>query len=68
MAKIVQFPNTPEARALYRMLVLDKKHGAGQAHKHMSREEYHLAENEFIMRSGDPDRYDERTGNWIIWP
>lgn len=68
MAKVIQLPKEPEARALYKLLLLNKKHGVHEAPKHMSEGEYALAENEFIARSGDPSRFDEKTGGWIIWP
>lgn len=67
-AQVIELPKEPEIRALYKMLRLNKKHGLGGAAKHMSREEYALAENEFIARSGDPNRFDEKTGGWKIWP
>ncbi len=67
-AQVIKLPKEPEVRALYRMMLLNKKHGVGQARKHMSEKEYNLAEGEFISRSGDPERYDPKTGGWRIWP
>ena len=68
MAKIIQLPKEPEVRALKKMLLLGKKYHPSQVRKRMSKGEYALAENEFIARSGDPKRYDEKTGGWVIWP
>ncbi len=67
-AQVIKLPKEPEVRALYKMLLLKKKHGPQQIRKHMSEKEYNLAENEFIARSGDPNRFDKKTGGQMIWP
>ncbi len=67
-AQIIKLPKEPEVRALYKMMLLNKKHGVGEARKRMSEEEYGLAEGEFISRSGDPSRFNKKTGGHVIWP
>lgn len=67
-AQVIKLPKEPEVRALYKMLLLKKKYSPEQVRKHMSEEEYGIAEREFISRSGDPNRFDKKTGGHIIWP
>jgi len=70
MANVVQLGENESVRALQRFLTLKSKfnNDIGRVIREMGRAQYNLAESEMIMRAGDPDRFDEKTGNWIIWP
>jgi hypothetical protein len=69
MANVIQLGENESVRALQRMLTL-KNQGLmpAEIRKKMGNAQYNLAENELILRSGDPNRYDPKTGGWKIWP
>ena len=69
MANVVQLAEDESVRALQRFITL-RKNGLNTAQivMKMGHKKYNLAEGEIISRSGDPDRFDKKTGNWIIWP
>ena len=69
MANVVQLGENESVRALQRMITLQKKGMSPQMiREKMGNAQYNLAENEFISRSGDPKRFDPKSGGWIIWP
>ena len=60
----------PNVRALDRMLRLKKKYNndMDRVQGDMGNAQYNIAENEFVARAGDPNRFNEDTGGWVIWP
>lgn len=67
---IIKFDEDPGHRALRHMIQLKNKYNddMDKVQKAMGTEQYNNAENEIIARSGDPNRFNEETGGWIIWP
>jgi hypothetical protein len=70
MANVIQLGENESVRALQRFVVLRNKYKGDidKVARVMGQAQYNLAEGELISRAGDPDRFDEKTGNWIIWP
>ena len=70
MANVVQLGENESVRALQRFIALKSKfnNDIDRVIREMGRAQYNLAENEMMMRAGDPARFDPKTVNWIIWP
>ncbi len=69
MAQVIQLAEDLNVRALGRFVRLKNKGlTVNQIIAKMGQAQYNLAESELISRSGDTDRFDEKTGNWIVWP
>lgn len=66
---VIKFDEHLGTRALRRMISLRKKfsNDMDKVRKVMG-DQYQVAENEFICRAGDPNRFNEKTGGWVIWP
>ncbi len=66
---VITLDENPNVRALRRMISLQKKfnNDMDKVHRVMG-DQYALADNEFIARAGDPNRFNEKTGGWVIWP
>lgn len=66
---VIQFDEDPGHRALRRMIMLQKKYN-GDMDKIQADmgDQYDIADNEFVARAGDPNRFNEKTGGWVIWP
>jgi hypothetical protein len=69
MAQVIQLAEDLNIRALGRFIRLKNRGlSVAQIITKMGRAQYNLAEGEMVTRAGDPNRFDEKTGNWIIWP
>ncbi len=66
---VITLDEDPYVRALRRMLSLQKKfnNDMDKVHEVMG-DQYALADSEFVARAGDPNRYNEKTDGWVIWP
>jgi hypothetical protein len=66
---IITLDEDPGVRALRRMIALKKKFNCciDKIRETMG-DQYSLAENELISRAGDPNRFNAKTGGWIVWP
>lgn len=55
--------------ALTRMIRLQKKYnGDMRKVEEVMGDQYTVADAEFVSRAGDPNRFNEKTGSWAIWP
>lgn len=66
---VIKLDEHAGTRALRRMFILKKKFNNDMSKVHnIMGDQYNVAENEFIKRAGDPNRYNEKTSGWVIWP
>jgi len=66
---VVQFDEDPGHRALRRMISLQKKFSGDMTKvQEAMGSQYNVADSEFVARAGDPNRFNEKTGSWVIWP
>ena len=66
---LIKLDEHPGTRALRRMIMLSKKYNEDM-HKvaEVMGAQYDVADGEFVCRAGDPNRFNEETGGWVIWP
>ena len=66
---LVKFDEHPGTRALRRMITLKKKYNDDMDKvREVMGSQYDVADSEFVCRAGDPNRFNEKTGGWVIWP
>ena len=70
IGNLIRLDEHPGHRALRRMLLLKKKfdNNMDKVRAAMGDNQYDVADGEFVCRAGDPNRFNEKTGGWVIWP